>query len=197
MSVDDRRPVPDAAAQKAALDIIKQIFEADYAAAKSAEGETADHAEAVCADRHHHRRPCRPVCASGRGADLAAGLADTAAIDKAVDALAADYRVDALAMQADIYKKLAAKPPAIAAANKTLAEKALALANRAMAQQQLDAAEQLLKTAAVAGGKARDAVLVKQARLKNDELTLSATASKRSTRRKPCWPPMPMIQRPI
>jgi formylglycine-generating enzyme required for sulfatase activity len=164
-----RRPVPDAAAQKTALAVIKQIFEADYAAAKTAEAKTTLAQKLLAqADKTTDDPAARFVLLS-EARDLAAETADTEMLDKALDALEADYQVNALAMQADIYKKLASKSRP-AAANKALAEKALALADLALAEQQFDVAEQLLKAASLIAGKARDAALVKQARLNSEEL---------------------------
>jgi formylglycine-generating enzyme required for sulfatase activity/tRNA A-37 threonylcarbamoyl transferase component Bud32 len=164
-----RRPVPDAAAQKTALAVIKQIFEADYAAAKTAEGKTTLARKLLAQADKTTDDPAARFVLLAEARDLAAETADTEMLDQAVDALGADYQVNALAMQADIYKKLASKSRP-AAANKALAEKALALADLATAEQQFDVAEPLLKSASLIAGKARDATLVKQARLNSEEL---------------------------
>jgi formylglycine-generating enzyme required for sulfatase activity/serine/threonine protein kinase len=166
---DSRLPLPDRAAQDAALKVIQQIFESDYAAAKTAEGKTALMQKLLAQADTTSDDPAAKFVLLSSARDLAMDLLDTTTIEKCVDELGTRYQVDTMAMLAETYSKLAAKSRA-AAGNKVLAERALVLAERARAEQQWDAAEQLLKAASITAGKARDAAFVKEAKARSEQL---------------------------
>ena len=165
----DRLPVPAAAAREAALQVIKQIFADDYTAAKNPDAKAELIKKLLAQVESTNDDPAAKYVLLCEARDLAADLADTAMVEQTAETLGSLYQVDPLAMQVEIYQKLAGKSRP-AAGNKALAESALSLVERAIEAENLDAAEQLLKVAAVTAGKARAADLVKQAKARSEEL---------------------------
>lgn len=166
-----KTPVPDATSQQAALVLIKQVFEVEYAKATKPEDKRAL-AEKLLAQvaKTPDDAAARYVLAC-EGRDLAIELTDLPLIERAAEMLGAEFDLDHHQMLAEIYQKLASKSRA-ADANRALAESAVKLLDQAQAVHRFEAAEKLAKVAVTAAGKARDPQLSKTAKAKSEELAI-------------------------
>ncbi len=159
VAAQTRTPVPSAEAQQKALGLLRELYKKEYdeaqtPAAKEALAEkllnTARDVK-VSADRYAVLRVAR---------DLSLEAGGTTCF-RAVDAMAEDYRIDALDMKSKLLAKCSstAKTPQ---QRKAVAETGTALANQALAEDRFEVAAAACDALLAAARRARDAELVKQ-----------------------------------
>ena len=158
----ERQPVPDASAAAKADAVVKEVFKDDLTVAKTPETKLA------LAEKLLQQAEQSADDAAGRYAmlcrarDLAIEIPDPVLAEKAVRALAESFVIDLVEELAAALEKMAAKFQATAA-NKTIAEAALAQADEAAASEQWSAAKRMTDTALTAARKAKNPALLKQA----------------------------------
>jgi hypothetical protein len=170
-STDNRDPVPDAAAVRKASETAREIFQEDFAQARTSEAKSALAEKLLKQSQDSQGALAERYALLCEARDLAVDAGDTRLVEKAVTSLDRYYRVQRLEMLADIYQELMSKPR-LPAANKKLVERALALAEEAGDEEQLACAQEFVKTAAALAAKTRDPGLMKQAKTRSDEIVL-------------------------
>jgi hypothetical protein len=166
---DGRYPVPGANAQNQARSEVKQLFEADYAAATNPAGKMALAAKLLQrAEQPSDTSKVRYILLSD-AVKLAAEAGDFEAMSLALEKLGERYAVDTIALKAEAYFE-AAKTTEGQEANKALAAAALAACDEAVLLDKIDSALKIARTALAAARKSGDSELVKQCSAREREV---------------------------
>ncbi len=170
---DQRSPVPSAAAQRKALTLVREVYESQYAEAKtpgrreSLAGEMLKRARetADLPNKYTLLRVARDLSIQGNGT--------TAFL--AVDEMATTFQIDRLAMNTDVLAQLAAMAKT-SLHNKAVAEKAVELIEPALAADNFTLAGRLADLGLTTAEKSRNATLLKQLAALGDEVQDAAAA---------------------
>ncbi|MHC4399635.1 MAG: hypothetical protein ACYTG0_08145 [Planctomycetota bacterium] len=154
-------PVPNAAAQKKALDLIHEVYGKDYQSAKTL-AEKAELAKKLLAQATTAKDDpvgCYVLLQLARDTSTQAGNIEIAL--QAVDQMAGTFDVDVLKMKAECLQA-ASKAPGASSRSGDLARRALSLVSEAVAEDDYEMAESLGELARAAARRTRDYGLVKQ-----------------------------------
>jgi hypothetical protein len=164
----DLAAVPSKEQQALALRQIKETLQADYKSAKTPERK-AELAQKLTSMAAETENPTDRYALLREAGDLAAGGGDPAAVVAAADELARWYAIDALEYKADGLARAAisAKKATVA---REVAQIALALLDEAVQGGNARAAGKLGQAAVSGALKSKDAVLVKTARERNQQV---------------------------
>ena len=157
----NRVKIPDSAAQKTALDLVKDIFKDEYAKTKPEEKMELAVKLIQQADQSRDDKTSRYVMLN-EARDLAIDAGEPSVLDRAVSALGQEYEVDRTELMADGWEEMLRKPRPVAV-TKAVAEMALANVDRAVSMANFESAARLSKLAIDAARKSKDAALVKSA----------------------------------
>ncbi len=159
LQAQTKAPVPDAQAQAKAMGLVKEIFKAEYDAAK-----TSPQKEALAKkllDLARQTKTSRDRYAILRVAGALSMEAGSPICFQAVDEMAKGFQIDALDMKAKVLPQCAAK--ATAEQSKAIAETGIALVHQALAEDRHDLAKEVIGPTSSAAHKSKDVALVKQA----------------------------------
>ena len=172
----ERLPAPDAAEQERAVKLVREVYQGQYAKAKTAADWQALAAKLIAqaaaaqgnpADRFAILREAREVAVKGENAKQAFD---------AIDRLAEVFTVDAPAMKAEALGEVA-RSARSRAAHKAVAEQATSLAGDLLAADSLTVAEEVSKLALSEAGKARDRETLVAARTLNKDVQAALQAA--------------------
>lgn len=166
----DGLPIPEEAAQAKALDLIREVYAADYAAAKTSD-KKADLARKMiqkATESKDDPASCFVLLRVARDLAVQAGQADVAF--QAIDALLRSYQIDAHAMKVDALTnaaKLASKPEQ----HEIIAQLAQQIMEEAVASDNFGEASQLGEMALASARESKKRELQKQIAERNREIT--------------------------
>jgi formylglycine-generating enzyme required for sulfatase activity len=182
---DTRLPVPDDARQQTALDAVRQIYGAEFAAAKNAEQRARLAAALIEQAAKTTGDPAARYVLLAEARDLAVAAANLRQTTTAVDALAEAYQLDRYDLWLDALGQLTRAVP-VGPALTELVETAMALADEAAAEDAFDAGTKLLAAALSAAQRSRDRELIaevtsRQKTLRAQQNTFEAAQRARQT----------------
>jgi len=159
--VAGRQPVPDAAAQAKAEQEVREVFSADFSAARNLQGKMALAKKLFEAGKSGGDDAAARYALEKVALDLSVEIGDPEAICSVVDELERHYQIDALAMKAEgisaAWRSAGTIPYRMAQA-----KCALALAREALEAKNYPAAEQALQVAMAAARASKDFRLLRQ-----------------------------------
>ncbi|NQT41379.1 MAG: NPCBM/NEW2 domain-containing protein [Planctomycetes bacterium] len=156
-----KAPVPDAAAQAEALKLIAEIFEQQWAGAKTTAQKTALAETMIEQAARTAGDPAGQFVLLRVARDVAAQSGDVTTAFAAIEMLDRGFAVDAVKMKTDALLT-ATKSIVKVEDAKVAAEESIALVRAAMAQDDYPVAEQLLRIGQSAARKSRDAELIRR-----------------------------------
>jgi len=170
-----RLPVPTEAAQSEALNIIREVYKADYEKAK-----TTDEKRAMARKMVERAAETKSDAASQyvllrTARDIATQIGDAETAFAAIDEMGRAFQVDGLPMKLAVLSKGAAMAR-LPAEHKAVAEWAMALVEEAVAADQYDLAAQVAQLALGAARKANDAAVLKEVRVRAQDVEDAAAA---------------------
>ncbi len=172
---DSRIPVPEAAAQKEALAIIREVYQEESTAAKSSTKKVALGKKLIAEADQARDEPSSYFVLLRVARDLGASAGDTKLALQAVDLIAATFEIPALQAKAQTLAKVA-KSARTSTQRKALAAGAADLIDEALAEDDFDAAKQLVDLSLAAARKVRDGSLVKSITARKKQIRHAADA---------------------
>jgi hypothetical protein len=160
---------PKATEQTQARGEVRQMFEADYAAAKDAATKSPLAAKLLKRAEEPSDAPAVRYVLLHEGARLSAEAGDFDSMNAALDKLGEQYKVDAITLKADTLFD-ASKTAEGEELHKALATAGLAMCDEAVLSDKIDAALKIARTAHTASKKSGDAELVKQCAAREKEV---------------------------
>ena len=168
---DTRRAAPDERTQKAALVTIRHVYQQDY--------KTADSAELAKKLLHKGQEtrndPVARFALFREAKDLAMDANDGPVVFQAIDAMAADYKVNAAEMK-ELTLEAASKGARIPPEHAAIADAALRVMDAAIADENFPLAKRLGRLALAHARQAKDSSLVQQVVAKTKESDAAAKA---------------------
>jgi len=165
-----KKPVPTPDVEAQALAQVKRVWGDQYARATTPAAKAAIAQRMLTQSRSAARRGSPDQYAALKVArDIAASAGDVATALAAVDALAAEFEIDALGMKKDLSERALAAAQS-AAEKKAAAVLAVAIAEDAVAAEKFDVARSLLEKALAVAQEQRDVRLTQQLSLRRDEI---------------------------
>ncbi|NQT37670.1 MAG: hypothetical protein HQ581_09290 [Planctomycetes bacterium] len=155
-----KAPVPDAAAQAEALKIIAEIFEQQWAGAKTSAQKTALAEKMLEQATQTANDPTGRFVLLRVARDVATGAGDVTTAFAAIEMLDRGFAVDAVKMKTEALLT-GTKSIVRAEHAKVAAEESIALVRAAIAQDDYPTAEQLLRVGQSAARKSRDGALIR------------------------------------
>jgi len=170
----EKAPVPDATDQKEAVATVREVFGAEWKAAKTKQ-QRQELSHKLIAKALVSQTPSNQYVLLRIARDMAEQNLDGVTAFKAIDEMDSRYKIDSLAMKKDVLKKFAEKARH-STEHKFIAEHALGLVDDAVVLDDFDSASYLATMALSSAKKARSAELVKKATAQNTQLKEFAAA---------------------
>jgi hypothetical protein len=168
-----KAPVPEAAAQKEAERLVRELFRDDYAKRAPADVQALA-VKLLQQGRETKGDPAGQFVLFQQARELAAQAGDFATALAAAEETEKAYAVDGLAMKAQTLS--AARPPRLVETSGPLAESCLALIGDALASNRLDLAADLAGKAESAARETKDAGLLKEAQRRRRDVEAARQA---------------------
>ena len=168
-----RVPVPDAAAQQKALDLIREVYGKDLDKAKNSVQKLAVAKRLLEQATRSKGQPASHFVLLREARDLSvrAGMAETAL--QAIDRMAAVFQIDGLEMKVATIGKLA-KSARLTVQSSVLSTSAAGLIDEAISGDNYETADRLAAVALAAARKARDGAMVKEMGVRKREVEKAA-----------------------
>lgn len=154
-------PIPDEAAQKAALVLVNEVYKADYDAAATDEQKIALARKMLQQGAAMRNDPAGHYVLFRTASDLAGKAGDIQLAFQAIDEMQKVYRLDAFKMKAAVIAD-AAKALRTAEEQQRIIKPALALIDEAVAKDDYEAAKAVGEIAIAAARRAKDTAVIKQ-----------------------------------
>jgi hypothetical protein len=168
-----RNPVPSDAAQSQALNLVRDVFQADCEKAKTPADKQALAKQMLTKARESTDSPAGQFALLKMARDIATEIGDGETTFQVIDEMAQVFEVDAVELKAGVLAK-APKIAKLPEHHKRIVEQALAIMDEALAKDKYDTAEQLGQMALASARKGNDKAEPKQVQGRIKEIRTAA-----------------------